>query len=74
MTCAFAEKYGVDDYRIIVPSDGRPIMVSRNSLAIQWNEVPYAIRCWIYKSIDANGRSVDAHPFPQPPIVMAEAR
>jgi hypothetical protein len=58
--------YGADNYRFVV-REGQPILASRNSRQIRWNEVPYAIRCWVYRSIDANGRDVEAHPFPKAP-------
>lgn len=68
MTQLFNENYGADNYRFIVRS-GEPILASCNNRRIEWDDVPYAIRCWVYRSIDANGRDVEAHPFPQPPGV-----
>jgi hypothetical protein len=67
-THLFNENYGTDNYRIIV-RPGEPIMVSCNSRKVGWNDIPYAIRNWIYRLVDANGRQVEAHPFPQPPKV-----
>jgi hypothetical protein len=60
--------YGPDDYRFVV-RPGQPILASRNSRRVEWNEIPYAVRCWVYRSVDANGRDVEAHPFQQAPDV-----
>ena len=65
----FDEMYGQDRYAGKVPFNGYPIEIVKNGINCRWMEVPYAIRCWIFSSLDANRRFVEAHPFPQPPIV-----